>query len=48
MGIQSATGAGCMTVMIPDQDQPDAATKALLHGKADSLADIIDLLESLK
>ena len=47
-GIQSATGAGCLTVMIPDQDQPDAETKALLFAKADTLADIIPLLESLK
>ena len=47
-GIRSAHDAGCFTVMIPDQDQPSEETKALLHGKADSLADIIDLLNTLQ
>ncbi|MBQ8833780.1 MAG: HAD family phosphatase [Oscillospiraceae bacterium] len=46
-GIRSAHAAGCFTVMIPDQDQPDPETAALLHGKADSLADVIGLLEEL-
>jgi HAD superfamily hydrolase (TIGR01509 family) len=46
-GIRSAHDAGCFTVMIPDQDQPSPETKALLHGKADSLADVIDLLKAL-
>lgn len=45
-GILSAHRAGCVTVMIPDQDQPDSATSALLYAKADSLADIISLLEA--
>jgi HAD superfamily hydrolase (TIGR01509 family) len=43
-GILSASRAGCVTVMIPDQDQPDADTKKLLHAKADSLLDVIELL----
>ena len=47
-GILSAHRAGCVTVMIPDQDQPDSATAALLYAKADSLADIIPLLEAQK
>ena len=47
-GIRSANSAGCLTVMIPDQDQPSEEIKALLYGKADSLADIISLLEALK
>ncbi len=47
-GIRSANTAGCMTVMIPDQDQPSEETFALLHGKADSLLDVISLLEALK
>ena len=46
-GIRSASAAGCLTVMIPDQDQPSEEMKALLYGKADSLADIIALLENL-
>lgn len=44
-GILSAYRAGCLPVMIPDQDQPDAATEAMLYAKADSLADIISLLD---
>ena len=47
-GILSACRAQCLPVMIPDQDQPGAETTALLYAKADSLADIIPLLESLK
>ena len=44
-GILSAYRAGCLSVMIPDQDQPDESTLPLLYAKADSLADIITLLE---
>ena len=45
-GILAAHRAGCCPVMIPDQDQPDPLTLSLLYGKADSLLDIIDLLEA--
>ena len=45
-GILSAYRANCLPVMIPDQDQPNAETEALLYAKADSLTDIIDLLKS--
>ena len=48
VGIQAAHRALCMDVMVPDQDQPDADTKSLLFGLADSLTDVIDLLESLR
>nr|MBQ8245261.1 HAD family phosphatase [Oscillospiraceae bacterium] len=44
-GILSAYRAGCLTVMIPDQDQPDESILSLLYAKADSLADIIELLK---
>ena len=47
-GILSAYRAGCLPVMIPDQDQPGGETKALLYAKADSLTDIIHLLETGK
>ena len=47
-GILSAKRAGCFTVMIPDQDQPTPETLALLDGKADTLADIIGLLEQMQ
>lgn len=44
-GILSAYRAGCLPVIIPDQDEPDEKTLPLLYGRADSLADIITLLE---
>lgn len=44
-GILSASRAGCLPVMIPDQDQPDAATLELLYAKGDTLADVIELLK---
>ena len=43
-GILSAYRAGCLPVMIPDQDQPDSDTLPLLYAKADSLTDIITLV----
>ena len=44
-GILSAYRAGCLSVMIPDQDQPDRETEAILYAKADSLHDVISLLK---
>ncbi len=44
-GILSAYRAGCLPVMIPDQDQPDENTRSLLYAKADSLTDIIGLIK---
>ncbi len=44
-GILAAHRAGCMCVMIPDQDQPGEDTVSLLYAKADSLKDIISLLK---
>ena len=44
-GILSAYRAGCVAVMIPDLDQPEDETVMCLHAKADSLKDIIDLLD---
>ena len=32
-------------VMIPDQDQPDPQTTALLYAKTDTLTDVISLLK---
>lgn len=45
LGIESAFRAGCVPVMVPDRDQPEAATKAMLYAKADSLLDIIKLIK---
>ena len=44
-GILAAHRAGCLPVMIPDQDEPDAETGALLHACAESLTAVISLLE---
>lgn len=44
-GIESAYRAGCLPVMIPDQDQPGEKTLPLLYAKADSLADVIALIK---
>lgn len=44
-GVLSASRAGCMTVMVPDMDQPNPDTFALLHAKADSLLDVIAILD---
>ena len=43
-GILAAHRAGCMPVMIPDQDEPDEETGKLLYAKAESLAAVIALL----
>ena len=44
-GILSAYRAGCLPVMVPDLDQPPEDTLPRLYAKADSLADVILLLE---
>ena len=44
-GIRAAHAAGCLSVMIPDLDQPGEETQALLFAKADSLADIMELIK---
>ena len=46
-GIESAFRAGCLPVVIPDQDLPDALTCSRSFARADSLADIIGLLDRL-
>ena len=43
-GVLSAYRAGCVTVMVPDLDQPNEETKKLLHAKADCLTDVIGLI----
>lgn len=46
-GIESAFRAGCLPVVIPDQDQPSEETLARSFGRADSLLDIPALLQVL-
>lgn len=43
-GILSACRAGCMPILVPDQDQPNEETRKHLFARADSLSDIISLL----
>lgn len=47
-GILSAYRAGCLPIIIPDQDEPDEAILPLLYARADSLTDVIELLEGRK
>lgn len=47
-GILSASRAGCLPVFVPDQDVADEQTRALLYAHADSLQDLIPLLNSQK
>lgn len=44
-GVLSAYRAGCMTVMIPDMDQPDEEVSKMLSAQADNLRDVIDLIK---
>ena len=44
-GILSASRAGCRPVFVPDQDQADEETMQLLYAHADSLLDIITMIE---
>lgn len=43
-GILSAFRAGCMPVMVPDQDKPDSDTLGRLYALCDSLMDLVDLI----
>lgn len=43
-GVLSAFRAGCMTIMVPDQDQPDSEDLTRVAALCDSLTDVIDLL----
>ena len=47
-GLLSAYRAGCMPVMIPDQDEPDEETKKLLFAKASSLDVVIELIQKMR
>jgi beta-phosphoglucomutase-like phosphatase (HAD superfamily) len=44
-GILSAYRAGCLPVFVPDQDEADETTQAMLYGRIDSLTDIMDILK---
>jgi len=44
-GILAAHRAGCLPVMIPDQDEPDEETIKLLYAKVEGLSAVISLLK---
>lgn len=44
-GIRAAHAAGCLAVMVPDQDQPDDEIRALCHAVVPSLAEVLSLLK---
>ena len=44
-GILSAHRAGCLATIVPDLDQPGENILSLAYAKADSLADVIDMME---
>lgn len=44
-GIESAWRAGCMAVIVPDQDQPDEEVLSRSFARADSLFDVMALIE---
>jgi len=44
-GILAAYRAGCIPVMVPDQDEPDEETKKLLFEKACNLQAVIEIIE---
>ena len=43
-GITSAWRAGCLPVLIPDQDLPSEEIMAMVYARADSLTDVIGLM----
>ena len=45
LGIESAFRAGCLPVIIPDLDAPSELTLSRCFARADSLIDVMDLLE---
>ena len=43
-GIESAWRAGCMAIIVPDQDQPGEEVLSRAFAKADSLIDVMELI----
>lgn len=44
-GLLAALRAGCVPVMVPDQDQPDEEVKGRIYAVAENLEAVIELLE---
>lgn len=45
-GLRSAYRAGTAAIMVPDQDEPDDEMWGIIAGRAESLADVIDIIEN--
>ena len=46
-GVRRASDAGCVTVMVPDLTQPDEEMYSRIFAKADSLADVPEIIERI-
>ncbi len=46
-GVRSASSAGCVTVMVPDLTPPDEELSRLIYASADSLENVIGLIEKI-
>ncbi len=46
-GILAAYRAGCIPVIVPDQDEPDAETKKIIYKRADNLLEVISIIENI-
>ena len=47
-GVRSASGAGCITIMVPDLTPPDDEMLGLAYGCVESLADVVPVIEGLR
>ncbi len=47
-GIRSAYEAGCVPVVVPDMDSPNEETLSMAYTKADTLYDVIDIIQALR
>lgn len=46
-GVRSAAAAGCVTIMVPDLTPPDDELSRLIYAEADSLGEVIGLVEKI-
>lgn len=47
-GVLSAAGAGCVTIMVPDLTQPDKELSEMIFAKANSLSDVVGIINEMK
>lgn len=47
-GIRSAYSAGCVPIVVPDNECPDRETLSVSYAAAESLFDVIDIIEGMK